>query len=80
MKNGKASGQKLEVKNRMKKDYKFFEVREYFGETLKNSWIFATREEAERYFNLRYNKNSSSIVKHEIVMKIDDEEILLKFN
>lgn len=78
MKNGKASGQKLEVKNRMKKDYKFFEVREYFGETLKNSWIFRNREEAEKYYNLRHNKDSSSIVVHQIIMKTDDKEIILK--
>ena len=32
----------------MKKDYKFFEVREYFGETLKNSWIFRNREDAKK--------------------------------
>lgn len=62
----------------MKKGYRFFEVREYFGETLKNSWIFINREDAEKYYNLRHNKDSSSIVVHQIIMKTNYEEIILK--
>ena len=64
----------------MIKNFELFEIREYFGEVLKNSWVFGNREEAERFYNLRHNKNSSRFVKHQLIKIHNDVETILKTN
>lgn len=59
----------------MKKNKEQFEVRQYFDTYLEKKWVFDTREEAEKFYELMNNKRISNLTMYQI-RKVSTNKIL----
>ena len=50
----------------MQENKELFEVRQYFDTYLEKKWVFDTREEAEKFYELMNNKRISNLTMYQI--------------
>lgn len=50
----------------MQENKELFEVKQYFDTYLEKKWVFDTREEAEKFYELMNNKRISNLTMYQI--------------